>query len=330
MKKKLISQLLIFSLLFLTWWGIVDLIKTVSVSKISATVPVFPSIQIDFLKSPDPSIAEEALVNTAKILISYIFPELKNESWQSQCVFLDLFDNQEPELIVSLTLPPDRGCLAVIHKQNGRYTLFYYLDTLLPLAKIDKLNTSDNKDILVTREDHNERMGAYTETRTIKLWGWKENLLQPLWIENSFWEMNWLNTWQDPKANPRIWAKLIQDLTISFETSPAVIVKVEGEQSYFSCPAGNTEVLPAPYDFKLQSKRKITQSYMWNDEWQRFILQTGTLSLPDNVSEKVAVLKDMATQLEAIVIPEQKDLYQVINKEGRIFLVNKTYLQLDA
>lgn len=330
MKKKLVSQFLIFSLLFLTWWSIEDLIKAVSVSKIGAPIPVFPGIQIDFLQSPDPSISEEALFDTANTLISYIFPELKNESWQSQCVFLDMLDDQDPELVVSLTLPPDRGCLAVIHKQNGRYTLFYYLDTLLPLAKIDKLNVPDNKDILVTREDHNERMGAYTETKTIKLWGWRENSLQPLWTENSFWEMNWLNTWQDPKANPQLWSKLTQDLTVTFETSPAVIVKVEGEQSYFSCPAGKTEVLPAPYDFKLQSNRKITQSYQWNKEWQRFILHTGTLSLPDSASEKVAVLKNMETQLEAIVIPEQKDLYQIVNKEGRVFLVNKTYLQLDT
>lgn len=330
MKKRLISQLLIFSLLFLTWWNINDLVKTVPASKIGTPIPVFPSLQIDFLQAQDPSLVEDALSETAKILINYISPELKNESWQAQHLFLDLLGDQDQELIVSLTLPPDRGCLALVNKQNGRYTLFYYLDKLLPLAKIDKLHLPENKDILVTREDHNERMGAYTETRTVKLWGWHEQSLQTLWSENSFWEINWLNSWQNPEANPELWSKLTQEATITFNTSPTTAVNVEGEQSYFSCPAANVEALPPPYDFKLKSTRKITQTYLWNDEWRKFILHTGTLSLPGKDSEKIAVLKDMAAQLEAIVLPEQKDLYQVINKEGKVFLANKSFLKLDT
>lgn len=331
MKRKFISQLLVFSLLFLTWWNIEDLInKTVSVSKLGTPIPVFPSLQIDFLQSQDPSLVEESLSETAKILVNYISPELKNESWQAQHIFLDLLGDQDPELIVSLSLPPDRGCLVLVNKQNGRYTLFYYLDKLLPLAKIDKLHPPDSKDILITREDHNERMGAYTETRTVKLWGWYEQSLQTLWSENSFWEINWLNSWQNPEANPELWSKLTQDATITFTASGAAAVNIEGEQSYFSCAAAQVEVLPPPYDFKLRSTRKITQTYLWNSEWRKFILHTGTLSLPGKEKEKVAVLKDMAVQLEAIVIPEQKDLYQVANKEGKFFLVNKSYLKLDT
>jgi hypothetical protein len=332
MKNKLLTQLLIFSLLFLTWMGIDDLRSKIPQpvsSKISAPIPVFPSIQINLLLSEDPTIAKDALNETALTLIRYISPELSEETWQSQCVFFDFLGDSEEELFVSLTLPPDRGCLALINKQNGQYSLYSYLDNLLPLGKIDSITLPGNKDILVTREDHNERMGAYTETKTIKLWKWHNNALRQLFCENSFWEMNWINTWEDPKANPRIWSKLVQDLTVSYEASPITKLKIEGEQFYYNATASEYETLPPPYDFQLQEQRPIEASFVWNDEWQRFILHTGLLIIPDSNTQRIAVLKDMATQLEAIVIKEQEAFFQVIDKDGHIFLANKQNVKLD-
>ncbi|PKM90983.1 MAG: hypothetical protein CVU87_00250 [Firmicutes bacterium HGW-Firmicutes-12] len=330
MKNKLLTQLLIFSLLFLTWWSIEDLKPPMPVSsKISSLIPIFPSVQIDFLLSENTSYVEEALDQTAKTLIQYISPELSDESWQSQCIFLDLLGDRDQELVVSLTLSPDRGYLALVNKQNGQYTLYYYLDNLLPLGKIDRLNLPGNKDILVTREDHNERMGAYTETKTLKLWTWQDNTLRQLWSENSFWEMNWINTWENPNANPRIWSKLVQDLTVSYEVTPVTTVKIEGEQFYYKSPASEYETLPPPYKFQEQTKRSIEASFRWNEEWQRFVLNTGLLTLPDSNPQRIAILKDMEAQLEAMVIAEQRVFYQVINEDGQIFLANKQYVKLD-
>ncbi|MDX9871206.1 MAG: hypothetical protein RBT41_02155 [Clostridia bacterium] len=328
MRNKLLSQLFFFCLLLLTWWNINDLRATLPTgAKIGAPLPVFPGIQIDFLRSQDPVIVEDALNQTARVLARYISPALTNEAWQPSFVFLDLFGDEKEELAISLALPPDRGYLAIIARQNGQYTLYYYLDNLLPLGNISKLDLPGHKNLLVTREEHDEQMGIYSETKTLKLWKWRENALQAVWSEHSYWEMSWLNTWQDSQADSQLWSKLVQDLSVTYEAAPDPMIKIEGEQYLHQAPFKEFEILPPPYEFELQIQRKVEAVYIWNEEWQCFVLESKTLQLPGQEAQKVALIKDLGFQLESLVKQELKSLYQVINKKGEIFEVEKQYLR---
>ncbi|QNB45174.1 hypothetical protein BR63_01860 [Thermanaerosceptrum fracticalcis] len=331
MKKKIATQLLVFCLLFITWWEVHTRINYEPTGKITGPLPVFPTIQMELLQSGNPHMVEDALDATVKTLVKYIKPGLLNEAWQVSYLFLDLIPGAYPEVIVTLSLAPDKGILAIIQRQNNNYILLTYLDNLLPLGKLDKLSLANGKEILVTREDHDEMTGAFTRVCTVKLWGWQENTLHVLWSENSHWEINWLNTWQNPKANPVKWLKLTQDLRITYETKDSsALIKTTGQQNYY-ISAQNKVRLPPETDFSLLQSRELTETYYWHEKWQKFVLNTGVIDIPGKTEtqKRVAVLKNMANHLENLP-GGGKQLLEVIDDQGKIFLVEKSLLKLDT
>jgi hypothetical protein len=275
--------------------------------------------------------AEDALEATVKTLVRYIKPGLLNENWQASYLFLDLIPGSYSEVIITLSLAPDKGILAIIQRQNDNYILLTYLDNLLPLGKLDKLSLPSGKEILVTREDHDEMRGAFAKVSTVKIWGWQKNALQVLWSENSHWEINWLNTWQDPQAHPVRWLKLTQDLRITYEPGGnSAIIKTTGQQNYY-VSAPNKVRLPPETDFSLLKSRQIAETYYWHEEWQRFVLNTGVMELPGKTltPKRVAVLKNMENHLENLP-GEKKQLLQVIDDQDKIFLVEKSFLKMGS
>jgi len=227
MFRKFMVQLFLFLLLFSTWWELSHLRYVATGGRITNPLPVFPSLQIEMLKSSDPQVVTDALKGIARNLINYLEPELAKEIWECNFLFLDLLPGDAPELVISLTLPPDRGVLVLLQKQNKHYILLYYLDNLLPLTKMESLALPDGSSFLATREEYKERTGAYTEARMVKLWTWKNKALHVVWSDNSYWEINWLNTWQNPQSQPLKWFKLLQEAGITYqgETNPLLWLK---------------------------------------------------------------------------------------------------------
>lgn len=328
MFRKIITQLFIFLLLFMTWLGFRDFPPVWTASRITGPLPLFPQIQIELLNSRDPSLVRDALKETENSLLMFLNPGLAKESWNSRFLFLDLIPGEAPEVVITLSLPPDRGSLFVLQKQNQHYILVYYLNSLLPLTRLEKLVQTGKGDFLVTHEEHNERLGAYSEARIIKLWTWGKNSLQNAWSDNNFWEVNWLNTWQDPRVKERKWFKLVQEASVNYRSQPLPVIILQGQQIYMETPAAS-EALPEPHQFRTISVRPLEEEFVWNEEWQKFILYTGTFSPnPDALPQKVAVLKDMEKHLEYMALQDKK-MFEVVDSRGKVFLVDKTAIKLD-
>lgn len=328
MVRKFITQLFLFLLLFSTWWEVENMHYIATSGKVTGQIPVFSIRQVEMLKSTDPQIASEALEATARSLINYLEPELSRETWDCSFLFLNLLPDEAAELAITLTLTPDRGVLVLLQKQNNHYILLYYLDNLLPLTKMDKFTLPGGREILATREVHKERTGAYSESKMVKLWTWKDAALHVVWSENSFWEMHWLNTWQNPQSKPLKWFRLVQEAGISYHSEPQPAVILKAAQSYYDCPT-EKESLPSELEFKLITQREINEKYYWSEEWQRFIIKTGTLLAKVNTpAQKVAILKDMEKHLESLSVQDKK-MYEVIGTNGKIFLVDKAKIIID-
>ena len=326
MLKKIMTQLAIFSLLFLTWLDVQNLPYSAATSRISGPWPVFPNIQIELLKSDDPGISDDALKQTAFSLVEYISPAVLTEPWQARFLFLNLCGSDEDEVVIAVSLLPDTGIMAVLQKQSGYYVLLHFLDNLLPLAKLDKLPFLDDREILLTREDYDEMAGAFSESRTLTLWGWEQKKIQPLWKERCFWEVNFLNTWPDPAAHPRKWIKLTQNLTLSYSPDPSPHLLVKGIQTRDEAPA-EREVLPAPHLFTPHASRPVQDTYRWNGDWHLFALGAGTLELPHNPAVKCVITKDLSDHLESMYLTEDK--YEIVTAQGNPLSVDKKYVKLD-
>lgn len=327
MLRKFLTQVFLFLLLFTIWWRVEYQDYIATAGRVSGPIPVFSNMQIEMLKSSDPKNVASALEETARSLINYLEPELAKEFWDCSFLFVDLLPGDAAELAISLSLAPDRGVLVILQQQNNHYILLYYLNNLLPLTKLEKFALPSGLEILATKEEHKERTGSFSESKLIKLWSWKDNNLQVVWSDNSFWEINWLNTWQDPNATPLKWYKLIQEAGISYELKPQPAILIQGRQNFAECPTEKI-VLPPLEDFKLLRKREINQVYVWNEEWQRFIINTATIPAQGNTpTQKVAVLKDMEIHLESLADNQQQ--YEVIGTDGKIFLIAKDRVRLD-
>ncbi len=328
MLRKFLTQVFLFLLLFSIWWRFEYQDYIATSGKISNTIPAFPSLQAEMLKSSNRQDATSALEEIARTLINYLEPELAKETWDCSFLFADLLPGEADELVLTLSLPPDRGVLVLLQQQKNHYVLLYYLDNLLPLTKMDKIALPDGREILSTREEHQERTGAFSESRLIKLWTWKNNTLQVVWSDMSYWETNWLSTWQDPNSQELKWYKLIQEAGITYQVEPRPSVIIQGRQSYYQCPTDKV-TLPSQEKFSLIKQRDIKEVYYWSDEWQRFTIGTATIPAQnDQPAQKVCILKDMENHLESLA--DNQQAYEVIGPDGRIFLVEKSRVKLSS
>lgn len=333
MKQKISNRIFLILLFFLTWLDWTKFL-TIPVSKISEPIPIFPQIQISLLKSKNPIIVHDAVQETAKMLLKYFVPELAEESWQTKFIFINLIPDNEPEIALTLSLPPERGILILLQKKNNHYFIAYYLDTLSPITKLESLPYQDNQFFLITRENWQKQLGTLSKATPVKLWHWQKNRLQEVFAENTKWEINWQNTEHnsDIDGDQQKWFRLTQNLTISYcRNKEKIILKTEGQQQFLEAPI-NKASFPPPYDFpspfSVLKTREIRQEYYWNNEWHKFILATSRYLPPGkNAPEEIAVLKDLADHLESLAFTEQGH-YQVINKKGDIFPLSKNNLFL--
>lgn len=329
MMKKFPCQILVFLLLFLTWWDTQKYILLKTSGTISTTLPVFPAIQIDLLKNKDPQVVQDALKGTMKPLLEYLVPDLTNEPWQADFIFVNLLGDPEPEIALSLSLAPDIGILTCLQKQQDHYILLYYIDDLLPLIKIDKLPFTQKRDILFTREDHNERTGAFTEAQIVKIWGWKEKDLQVLWEDNTFWELNWYSNWDtqkmknlDKEGSDPYWIKLLHNSTILYRETESPSLLVKSNQAYYQA-SSQSPTLPPEQSFELIAERTLEEEFQWQDKWGLFVLKKE-IQPPPNLPS-FAIIKDMENHLDSLIQADRR--YKIITEKGEVLFINKDLLR---
>lgn len=339
MGKKLFRRLFLFLLLLFTWLDL-NRFAVIPVSKIGRALPIFPQIQIDLLKAKDQALVDDALRETSKMLLQYLEPQAEQAPWESRFLFVDLLGDPEPEVVFALTLPPEKGLLVLLQKEGQNYLLVSYRADLLPVSKLETLPLPNTPPLFVTREDHQERLGAYCETSVLTVWHWQNNQLIEVFSENTYWELNWLNSWQHPEATPQQWRKLKQAFQVTCaEQDTPIKLLVAGQQEYSEAPAPNTAPqatgLPTEEQFNPVQTRRIAQAYYWDEQWQHFILRTGSYQpSPQKDPVQIAVLKDLGNHLENLD-PEaatnpQNAGYLVLDQQGNTFTIGKNELLDEA
>ena len=189
MKQKILHRVFLFLLLFLTWLDITKFLTT-PVSKISEPIPIFPQIQINLLKSSQPNLVHDALQETGKMLLRYFVPHLAHEPWQTDFVFINLLPNDEPEVALALSLPPEKGIIIILQKRTNYYFIVSYQEHFFPISKLEVLPFKNKQDFLVTKE---EQDNILNKSSLVKIWFWNENNLQETFSENISWEITWFD-----------------------------------------------------------------------------------------------------------------------------------------
>jgi hypothetical protein len=325
MKVKILHRVFLFFLLLITWLDL-DKFNIIPVSKIGSPIPVVPQIQIDLLQAQNQGLINDAVRETSKLLLQYLVPQDCKEAWQTNFLFADLLADNTPEVVFSFSLPPEKGLLAVLQKEGSFYFLIFYRDNLFPIAKLESLPLKNGQSFLVTKENHQERLGAFCELSTVTLWKWQKNKLHEIFAENSFWDISWLNTWQDPSATPPKWLNLKQALTITYRGEEKILLQIKGQQQFSEAPAPQNTSLPAEYQFEARQSRQIIQEYYWDEQWQNFILRTGFYLPPgEEKPQEIAILKDLELHLESLAI-QKSPCYLIIDKQGHTFSLPKNEL----
>ena len=329
MKQKILNRIFLFLLFFLTWLDVTKFL-TISVSKIGESIPIFPLIQINLLQAKNEKLVRDAVQETSKMLLHYFVPQLAHEPWQPNFIFADLLADHEPEIVFTLSRPPDRAILVLLQKKDNHYFIVFFQDHLFPLTKLEVLPVKNEQSFLVTSEDQQKQWGALGSSTLVKLWRWEENSLRETFAEKTSWEINWQSTWQNPASKLPQWYNLKQNFTITYhQENEKIIIKTKGQQQFSEAPVKNT-AFPAPYDFPspftLLKARDVFQEYYWDNNWQKFILKTCLYYPPEeNTPAEIAVLQDLDQHLESLAFGEQQQ-YQVINKKGETFPLPKNSL----
>ncbi|MGI6587573.1 MAG: hypothetical protein ACOX2N_02055 [Peptococcia bacterium] len=262
------------------------------------------------------------------MLLRYFVPHLAHAPWQTDFVFVNLLPNDEPEVALALSLPPQQGILVILQKRTNYYFIASCQDNLYPITKLEVLPFKNKQDFLITKEDQQEQGDVFNKSSPVKIWLWNENNLQETFAENTSWEI----FWQDLTSEAQKWYHLQQNLTINYrQIGKKTIIKTEGKQQFSEAPIKNT-IFPLHYTYECSTPftilklRPISQEYYWDDHWKKFILQTGFYLPPgENTPQEIAILKDLTQHLKSLAFEEQHH-YQVINKKKGVFPLNKSSL----
>ncbi len=324
---KILAQIFLFVLLFFTYMEVQEQKTQVTSGIISQNLPVFPSIQIHLLLSADPQISRDVQRETVNTILQYIRPDLQGKAWEAHCLPCSFLPGSDPAIIIGLAFQPDKGMLAILQKQGNSYVLVDYLDSLHPIAKLNKLTLPDKRDFLVTTEICKDPRAPNEMEQTVAVWSQNNMRLQNLWNDRSFREIKGSLPGQDSSLLPVKWYKLTENTSLTLQSSPQPQICLQREQALYEAPSQGFS-FPAPPELQLRSTRTLQEEYSWQEKWQSFILQTGHLKMPDSpAAEEVAILKDLENLPESLIFQGNK-FFRIINAQGQIYLVEKKYVQL--
>ncbi len=205
--------------------------------------------------------AEDEIVK-AVLKMTYHSEWYELQPLTTQFLFADLLPVGDEELIVGISLPPDRGMVAIFARMKEGYrlirTLYFVNVSGLEVVKIPTLDVP----VLVVKEDYQERLGAFFESRTEYLYAWndKKKRIDDVFMVVTFEQSYWNEKWENPD-NPSRWRGEITKREYTIEPDGSIVVN---EETTEVVSKKQTLALPPLEGFEIVKRRMREDVYVWN------------------------------------------------------------------
>lgn len=180
----------------------------------------------------------------------------------TQFLFADLLPMGNEELIVGISLPPDRGLVAIFARMKEGYklisTLYFVNVADLKAVKIPTIDLP----VLVVKENYQERLGAFFESNTDYFYAWndKQKKMNDIFTVVNFEQSYWNEKWENPDK-PSRWRGEITKREYTIEQNGSIVVN---EDMTEVVSKKQLLVLPPLEGFETVKRRMREDVYVWN------------------------------------------------------------------
>lgn len=253
-----------------------------------------------------------------------------------------LTGTHDDNLIIAISLVPDKGSLC-IYKKNGKvYEYFQGINDLVPINVVKIINSKSGNNLIYLEEELNEKMGAFYKTTLAEIYDIGPNGAKLVFSANKDYEADWNEAFDNTK-NPS-WLKLIENASIDISDKNNLRIMVISQQKLLKSKNNDSVNAPQDEDFKVVKSRTLNEVFYWEPKLSTFIMgkaivlkdsattyrYDGLNFNPENKiprGEIINVINDMANSVENLA--NNKDQYvMALTEDGKTIYILKDDIKM--
>lgn len=238
---------------------------------------------------------------------------------------LDLINGDEKELLISLNLAKNLGVLGIYKLEGELYSLVSKVENLTNIENITvEKNKKTGQKFLVLEEFLDERIGAYFIDKFMRIFIEKDGEFREVLRQSRDYEAYYYEKWIDPNKETSKWYRLNEKNIIEYDFKDNGQTIIDIHKTLNKSEGLNGTASKIPTEFKEVEKRNFDIKYMWNDEYNTFIIGEGKLIA---TGEKVAILEDTSKTVDYLLNLGDK-YYKVVNKNMKTKYVKEKEINI--
>lgn len=262
--------------------------------------------QIENISNEDTKkqIAKIVLEDTGKSI-----PDKELDAVKVEVFMENTMGNDEDDAIISVSYGPKHNITAVYEKDKIGYEYAGSLGDFFAPKNIIVKNFKHGNPLIFLSDYTNQKIGALEECAYLygSIWNEEEKEFVNVFTEPMNINTQWLED--------GVWHKVERKGSAVYENSAVPNIKTEYDQYYYTADDSGTKTAPSAEMYTLIENWKETESFYWNNEWGRFIVDE---KIEKSTGEKVAVVSRWE-KLPYSRTPEfekYSDYERIVRKDG--------------
>lgn len=261
------------------------------------------------------------------IIIERTLSAIGYQQWLEYIDYIDIIiykemvmDGEGDQLIIVMNLSKDLAVAVIYLKENDFYIYNRHIDNLVKVDYIQFIpHPNSNYNMMVIHQILDESFGAFLYERFVDIYCFIDDNFKLVWQKTLFYKEIYNESWLNPRGDIDKWHMVIEESAIDFSLKyPLKVNTITTLKKY----TASSKIFPNEESFNLTESRSFSDTYIWEDEYQTFIIG----EIPASVFIfKAAVLADMENDISTLFGIKNKNL-KLMNSRGQVFYLPKNIL----
>ncbi|KAB3530721.1 hypothetical protein [Alkaliphilus serpentinus] len=232
-----------------------------------------------------------------------------------------IMPQEEPQLIVVLNLTKDFAVAAVFEKNLNHYVYVNHIENLVKVESLQFIPLPQ-KDyhMMLIYQILDESFGGFFYEKFVDVYNYIGDDFKEVWQKTLYYEEIYNESWINPNGAKDKWFKVIEESVIDFSLNyPLKVNTITTFKKYIA----TSEDLPMEEVFSLTESNSFTNTYIWEEEYQTFIIGEIPASI---FPYKVAIIEDMENDIYEFY-GIKNDNFKLKTSLGDILYIPKSNLE---
>lgn len=237
-----------------------------------------------------------------------------NEATMVRIEYGDLTQDGNRDAIITVSFGPYENIMAAYTLGEDGYE---YLGLIGHFFGVDNLfiirPEGAEQDVLLFRERNDQSMNAFESSAILRAYTYIDGEFKNVLSFDENVEARWNKCIQQEDK----WCRIMQVSKIVNQNDYRV-VNVLKEQTFSTAAVPSSRIRPVESDFVEQASRTVTETYTWDVDWQRYLLDK---KIEKETGEVVGILQDFGDS-PYVLVGDGFNRYKILRKDGTFDIVN--------